>query len=175
MLFRFIRTLFLLALIAALFIAVAIAITRDQRQKDWDVYNTRVAVAVPTAIANALFDATRTAEADEPHFRLITLGSNDTLDEVAKRYHTTPEVIRMANRLLPEVNSGPGKTIIVPEGVQRLEPARTFNMQKAGIGDTLESLALRFNADIDLVKKDNPILARRGVIPGDIVFIPQPL
>jgi LysM repeat protein len=175
MFFRFIRTLFLLALIAALFVAIGVAITRDQRQKDWEMYNTRVAVAIPTQIANALFDATRTAEADEPQFRLITLGPNDTLDDVARRYKTTAEVIRMANRLLPDVNSGPGKTIIVPEGVQRLEPPRTFNTQRAVVGDTLETMALHFGVDIALVKMDNPILARRGVIPGDIVFIPQPL
>jgi LysM repeat protein len=175
MLFRFIRTLFLLVLIAALFAAIGLAITRDQRQKDWDLYNTRVAVAIPTQIAAALFDATRTAEADEPHFHLITLGPDDTLDDLAERYHTTADVIRMANRLLPDVNSGPGKTIIVPEGVQRLEPPRTFNMQRAAAGDTLESIALHFGIDILLLKTDNPILARRGVIPGDIVFIPQPL
>jgi LysM repeat protein len=164
-----------MALVAALFVGIAVAITRDQRQKDWALYNTRVAISVPTAIANALFDATRTAEADQPHYRLITLGPDDTLDELAQRYHTTADVIRMANRLLPTVNSGSGQTIIVPEGVQRLQPPRTFNTQRAVAGDTLDSLALHYGVDISLLKTDNPILARRGIIPGDIVFIPQPL
>jgi hypothetical protein len=70
------------------------------------------------------------------------------------------------------VDSGSGETIIVPEGVQILEPPRRFELYLAVVGETLEAVAIRFNVRQDILEEDNPILAQRGVVPGDVVFIP---
>jgi hypothetical protein len=129
-------------------------------------------IAIETAVANALFGATRTAEAPLPQYRLIRLDDDDTLTDIAARYGTTVEVLRMANGLALEVESGPGAQIIVPEGVQLLDPPRRLEPYEARPGETLESIARRLQLPIDVLTRDNPVLALRQLNPGDIVFIP---
>jgi hypothetical protein len=167
-----IRTLLTLILVAAAFGGVGYYIWNDSRNKTIENYNRNVTLAVETAIWSALYDATRTAEAPLRHYRLITLGENELLLDVARRYNTTVDVLRMANNLLPTVDAGSGETIIVPEGVQELRPPRRFELYTAVAGDTLEVLAIRFNVRQDILEEDNPILAQRGIAPGDTVFIP---
>jgi hypothetical protein len=169
---RLIRTLLTLILVIAAFSGVGYYVWKDSRNKTIENYNRNVTLAVETAIWSALYDATRTMEAPQRHYRLITLGENEPLLDVALRYNTTVEVLRMANNLLPTVDSGSGETIIVPEGVQILEPPRRFELYLAVVGETLEAVAIRFNVRQDILEEDNPILAQRGVVPGDVVFIP---
>jgi LysM repeat protein len=123
-------------------------------------------------VANALYDATRTAEAPLRQYRVIPLTPSDTLTAVAERYGTTVEVLRMANGLAPTVETGDGSEIIVPEGVQALDPPRTLAIIRAQSGESLESLSQRFRVPLDVLQLDNPVLSQRGVNPGDIVFIP---
>jgi LysM repeat protein len=170
---RFLRNLFLLLFIAALFVAVGYYIQRGTTEKNTQLYDERVTLAVQTAIYGALFDATRTLEADLPHYRLLVVTSNESLLDVALRYGTTVDVLRMANNLLPTVDFGDGGQLIVPEGVQILNPPRRFTAYTAVNGDTLPQLAARHDIALDILEADNPILTRRGIIAGDIVFIPE--
>lgn len=173
MMVRVIRNLLLLLVVIAVFAGVAALITSGERRQLTNSYNTAVALAIDTAVYSALFDATRTAEAPLPQYRLIRLDANQTLLEVALRFNTTVEVIRMANGLLPTVDSGNGEELVVPEGLQALNPPRRFKVYRAAAGDTLPRLASRFSIDLAILELDNPILAQRGVIPGDLVFVPE--
>lgn len=170
---RVLRTLLLLLLIIALFGGVGYYIWTDSTAKARQEYQYRVTLAVETAIAKALFGATSTAEADQPQYRVVKMGNGEPLLDVALRYNTTIEVLRMANKLLPTVDAGFGQEIIVPEGVQVLEPPRSFRIYVALADDTLSTLADRNGVPLNLLQQDNPVLAARGLNPGDIVFIPE--
>lgn len=169
---RLLRNLFILAIVVAVFAGVALFIQQGTIEKNTEIYNQQVTIAIATAVANALFDATRTAEAPLPQYRLILLDDDDTLTDLAARYGTTVEVLHMANGLAPDVESGAGVEIIVPEGVQLLDPPRRLTPYEAQPGETLESIAQRLQIPIDVLARDNPVLALRQLNPGDIVFIP---
>jgi LysM repeat protein len=173
MFFRWLRRLFILALVIGVFGAVGYYIFIDTTTDDDALYDLQVTRAIETAIAARLFEATRTVEAPLPQYRLVTLSQGEALLDVAQRYNTTIEVLRMANQLLPTVDFGTGETIIVPEGVQVLEPPRSFTTYNAVQGDTLSALATLNDVTIEQMQIDNPVLAGRELIPGDIVFIPQ--
>jgi LysM repeat protein len=169
---RVLRNLFILALVIAAFGAVGLFINQGRRDELRRLYDLQLTSGVETAIAHALYDATRTAEAPLAQYRLITLDADDTLTEIAARYNTTVEVLRMANGLETSVESGAGVRIIVPEGVAALDPPRVLSAYEAAADDTLNTLAQRFRSPLDVIELDNPVLAQRGVNPGDIVFIP---
>ncbi|MEZ4669314.1 MAG: LysM domain-containing protein [Anaerolineae bacterium] len=170
---RFLRNLFLLLFIVAVFAGVGLYIYQGKSDDDTKRYNDNVTRAINTAIWNALYDATRTLEADLVHYRLITVAKSESLVDVALRYHTTVEVLRMANNLLPTVDYGDGGKLIVPEGVNVLNPPRRFTVITAVDGDTLTQFAARYGVTVDILRADNPILAQRGIIHGDLVFIPE--
>ncbi len=170
---RFIRFVLILMLLALIFGGVGYYIITDDLRRRTEKYNLSVTLAIETAVQSALYDATRTAENDIPHYRLITLGENEFLADVAAKYNTNPDVLRMANGLAPTVESGSGQQIIVPEGVQILTPPRRLIAITAVDGDTLQSIATHNNLSLDVIQMDNPILAQRGVLPGDIVFVAQ--
>jgi LysM repeat protein len=171
--FRWLRRLFLLAVVIGVFAVVGIGIQSGNNDEKNRLYNFQVTRAIETAIAARLYDATRTAEAPLPQYRLITLGKNEALLDVAQKYHTTVEVLRMANRLLSTVDFGTGETIVVPEGVQVLDPPRWLKPVVAQPNDTLSALAALNDVTLEQLQTDNPVLAGRELLPGDIVFIPQ--
>jgi len=170
---RFIRFVLILILLAVIFGGVGYYIITDDIHRRTEKYNLSVTLAIETAISSALNDATRTAEDAIPHYRLITLGENEFLADVAVQYNTNADVLRMANGLAPDVVSGSGQQIVVPEGVQILTPPRRLKWVTAVDGDTLQSIAAHNNLSLDIIQMDNPILVQRGVLPGDIVFVAQ--
>lgn len=171
---RFIRNLLILLLVAAIFAAVSYYIYLDSQKKRIALGYDLVTQAVSTAIQEALYNATRTAEADEPHYIVLKVGPNDALLTIAEQYDTTIDVLRMANNLLPNVDFGDGTEIVVTRGVKQLDPPRRFKKPYiAQRGDDLASIASRNNIDEKILAVDNPMLAKRGVNPGDIVFIPE--
>jgi LysM repeat protein len=172
---RLLRFLFMLILVSSIVGGIGYLITTDNTRKQAVIYYDRVTLAVETAIARTLFELTRTAEANLPHYRYMTIENGRPLIEIAEQFNTTIDAIRMANGLLPTVDVGDGSLVVVPEGVQELLPPRRLRAVEAAAGDTLETLAVRYNADVDLVLIDNPVLADRQLLPGDLVFIPETL
>jgi LysM repeat protein len=171
---RLIRNLLILLLVASIFAAVGFYIYQDSKRQNEKIYYDSVTYAVQTAIKDALYNATRTLEADQPHYMVVKAGPEDSLLTIAKQYDTTIDVIRMANNLLPNVDFGDGTEIIVPRGVaQRIPPRRFKKPYYAVAGDNLTAIAARNNISEDILALDNPTLAKRGVTPGDIVFIPE--
>ena len=172
MLLRFLRTIFILLFVVAVFTGISIYIIQSDKVERQRIYDDIVTRAIETAISRSLYDATRTMEADIPHYRTIIVGQDESLLSVANRYNTTVDVIRLANGLLSSVEFGDGRTmLVIPEGVQSLVPPRRLRTYTAAKGDTLASVALCNNISQQLIEQDNPILARRGVIPGDIIFV----
>jgi LysM repeat protein len=171
---RFIRNLLILLLVAAIFAAVGYFIYQDNQGKRIQAYNLSVTQGIQTAITDALYNATRTQEADQPHYIVVKVGPNDALVDIANKYDTTIDVLRMANNLLPNVDYGDGTEIIVPRGVIQLDPPRRFKKPYIAIqGDELSAIAARNGISEDIIDQDNPILAKRGLTPGDMVFIAE--
>ena len=171
---RFIRNMLILLLVASIFAAVGYYIYRGDYNDRVRIYNQNLTQAVSTAIQDALYNATRTMEADQPHYILLTVGTEDSLSTLAQKYDTTIDVIRMANNLLPSVEFGDGTDIIIPRGVTQLVPPRRFKKPYyAQKGDELSVIAARNGISEEILALDNPILAKRGLNPGDIVFIPE--
>jgi LysM repeat protein len=69
------------------------------------------------------------------------------------------------------VRTGNGEVIVVPSNITEMTPPRQIQVYEAQIGDTLASIAERNTVDLALLQADNPILAQRGLHPGDTVFI----
>ena len=131
----------------------------------------QVTVAVATAVQNTLYEVTRTAEAPLNRFQLVTVGPGESLETVAKRYGTSLLTLQIANGLDSNVTSGDGSTLVVPLNMETLNPPRVFNVYTAQYGDTLASIAEGQHMSLSLLQEDNPVLAQRGLIPGDIVFV----
>jgi LysM repeat protein len=171
---RFLRNLLILLLVAAIFASVSYYIYLDSQKKRIALSHDLVTQAVSTAIQDALYNATRTAEADEPHYITLKVGPTDSLLAIAEQYDTTIDVLRMANNLLPTVDFGDGSEIIITRGVKQLIPPRRFKKPYiAQTGDDLASIAARNNIDEKILAMDNPTLAKRDLNPGDKVFIPE--
>src|SRR4051812_29754113 len=96
---RFLRNLLILLLVAAIFASVSYYIYLDSQKKRIALSHDLVTQAVSTAIQDALYNATRTAEADEPHYITLKVGPTDSLLAIAEQYDTTIDVLRMANNL----------------------------------------------------------------------------
>lgn len=169
--FRFLRFLLVLGLVGAVIGAVAYAISTTSYTDAVALYNQQVTAIVQTAVRSALYDATRTAEAPLDQYRLVLVTANDSLESVAEQYGTTPAAIRMANGLAPDIFYGAGDRLIIPQGVAALDPPRRLEVYIAVNGDTLSSIATQSNVPLTLLEMDNPVLAAREVLPGDIVFV----
>jgi hypothetical protein len=170
----FLRNLLLLILVSAVFAGVAFAISFNDRQGLLEVAYGNRTLVVETAVRMALNDATRVAEVELPQFRYLVVEAGRPLLEVAAEYNTTIDVLRMANRLLPDVDAGSGVALIIPQNVQVLSPPRTYRpIYVANGSETLDQLADQFEVPIEILQEDNPILAQRGIIAGDLIFVAQ--
>lgn len=169
--FYYLRILFTIVFVFAIIGAVYYFMNTRTTEEQTLLYNRQATAAVETAVANALYAATRTIEAPLPHYRLIQVEAGESLEEVAKRFETSLEIVQMANNLPASVLTGDGGRVIVPQGVRALDPPRYFRLYSAIDGDTLAALAEQNELSLDLLQQDNPVLAQRGLIPGDIVFV----
>lgn len=172
-LFYFLRVLATIGVVAAVVAGVGLFIANSTVESAQELYYRQVTVAIETAIAAALYDATRTAEAPLAQYRLLRPAPGESLAALAERYDTTLAVIQMANGLMADVVTGSDQPIVVPQGVHVLDPPRRLIPYTSRPGDTLASLAERHRIPLALLEADNPVLAKRGLIPGDIVFIAE--
>lgn len=165
----FLTLLFVVGVVTAIGFAIAI----QSETATSDLYNRQMTAAIETAIADALLNATRTAEAPLGRYMLLRIEADESLEAVAARYGTTVEIIRMVNGLAADVENGSGVNLIIPMNVTELDPPRTLRIHRARLNETLASLAQQFDIPLSMLETDNPILSARGIIPGDVVFIAQ--
>lgn len=134
-------------------------------------FHLQVTAAIATSVQETLFSVTRTAEAPGNMYQLVQLGQNENLDQLARRYGTTLEILQIVNGIAPDVTTGNGETVVMPIAMQELEPLRTITVHKVQSGDTLLSISERYVVPLELLERDNPMLAQRKLIPGDTVFV----
>lgn len=167
------RIIFTVMLVLAVIAGVGYLIMTNNNERSLQLYNRAVTAAIETAIGQALNEATRTAEAPLLQYQVVQLGEGENLEQVARRFNTTLEVIQMANGLAPEVVSGNGERIVVPVAVRELDPPRRLRIYTARLGDSLISLSQGNNIPLTLLERDNPPLVNRDLMPGDIIFIAE--
>ena len=167
------RFLVILLLVGGVIAGVAYVISVNDREVKIGIYNRSVTAAVETAIARTLIGATRTAEAPNLVYQLVQLGQGEALLDVAERYGTSLEALRMVNGLAPDVMVGNGERIVVPVNMLEIIPPRQIVVHTVRLGDTLEVLALENGLPLSFLEDENPVLVGRALIPGDIVFIPK--
>lgn len=167
------RLRILLTIVVVVVVAggIYVLIATNDYQARLATYDLQVTAAVATAIQNAVYDVTRTVEAPQNRYQLVTLGSNTDLRLLAEEHGTTLELLQIVNGLAPTVTEGSNDTLVVPVGITTMDPLRKISVYRAMPGDTLDVIAQRNATDLSLLEADNPVLARRGLHPGDIVFI----
>lgn len=93
----------------------------------------------------------------------VTVVSGDTLRKIAERCGTTVSALRRAN---PEVGNGnliyPGQSLLLPGAILGTDGG--YLIYIVARGDTLRSLANRFNSTVDLILAHNSSITNANVI-----------
>lgn len=93
----------------------------------------------------------------------VTVVSGDTLRKIADRCDTTISALRRAN---PEIGNGnliyPGQVLLLPGSI--LGSDGGYRIYIVARGDSLRSLAARFNSTVDLILAHNPSITNANVI-----------
>jgi peptidoglycan endopeptidase LytE len=93
----------------------------------------------------------------------VTVLSGDTLRKIADRCDTTVSALRRAN---PEIGNGnliyPGQNLLLPGAILGTDGG--YRIYIVTRGDTVRSLAARFNSTVDLILAHNPSIINANVI-----------
>ena len=91
---------------------------------------------------------------------MVRVDGSTTLESLAEKYHTTPAAIERLNNLHTDIFVG--MRLIVEENQGQYYTVQPF--------DTLESVAMKFGADLQRIKDLN---ALERVFIGQKIFIPR--
>ncbi len=111
-----------------------------------------------------------TGPAPCPGGTLYTIRAGDTLFSLAQRYNTTVDAILRANPGIDPNNLRVGQVICIPGTGPVPCPGGTLYTIRAG--DTLFSLAQRFNVTVDAVLRANPGIDPNNLRIGQEICIP---
>lgn len=101
-----------------------------------------------------------------------TIRAGDTLFKLARQFGTTVEAIEEVNPPLNPLSLRIGQLICIPRGVRRPCPAGTFSYTiKAG--DTLFSIARRYNTTVTSIQALNPGIDPHNLRIGQVLCIPR--
>jgi LysM repeat protein len=93
----------------------------------------------------------------------VTVQSGDTLRKIAERCGTTVSALQRAN---PEIGNGnliyPGQVLLLPGSILGTDGG--YRIYIVARGDTLKSLATRFNSTVDLILAHNPGITNANLI-----------
>lgn len=93
--------------------------------------------------------------------------SDDTIDSIASKFNTSPEIIYQLNgRNLSII---PGNTLVVPKGNNNL-----FDYYTVSKGDTLYKIASDNNMDPNLLAELNGINKTDYIYPNQTLLVPKP-
>jgi len=102
-----------------------------------------------------------------------TITAGDTLSELAKRFNTTVKAIIDANPEIDPRNLIIGQKICIPEK-QPVKPCpKGTTPYVIKHGDTLESIASKFNTSVQSILKENPGLDPQNPIIGEHICVPR--
>ncbi|HPT88430.1 MAG TPA: LysM peptidoglycan-binding domain-containing protein [Bacillota bacterium] len=100
---------------------------------------------------------------------LYTIVSGDTLFSLALRFNTTVDAILRANPGLNPNQLYVGQQICIPG---RPTPACPGTIYTVVTGDTLTSIAVRFNTSVQAIIQANPGINPNFIVPGQQICIP---
>lgn len=95
----------------------------------------------------------------------------DTIYKLANRFDTTISAIISANPSLDPDNLQAGQNICIPLQ-KRFPSCPEGNYYKINPGDTLDSIAKKFNISVDDLKEANPRVNPQNLRIGEIICIP---
>jgi membrane-bound lytic murein transglycosylase D len=110
-----------------------------------------------------------------------TVGRGETLSSIARRYGTSVEAIRDANRMRSnQIIAGHNLTVPVPLGFQPKQPRRTTRAVTASAGgsyrvragDTLWEIARAHRTSVSALSRMNNLSSRQRIYPGQILRVP---
>lgn len=102
-----------------------------------------------------------------------TVAAGETFYSLGKKYGVTREQLISLN---PSLTNGlpTGARLKIPQqNIPQALPAADFRRHKVEKGETLFSLAARFNLHVSEIKKANPSLYSRALETGEIILIPK--
>jgi len=103
-----------------------------------------------------------------------TVVSGDSLFAIAGRFGTSVEAISAANNIVDPSLLQVGQLLIIPDAAGNLPPsAIATTLVYAHPGDTLASLATRYNQSADLLTSINPLTTTSRLFPGQPIAIAQ--
>lgn len=115
------------------------------------------------ALVAATFMSTTAAQAASSCGTSYTIVKGDTLQKIATKCDTTVSALRRAN---PEIGSGnliyPGQVLLLPGAI--LYGNNGYNTYIIARGDTLKTLATRFNTTVDTLLSLNKDITNANVI-----------
>jgi LysM repeat protein len=100
-------------------------------------------------VINTLYGNLNECVVDEENYISYTVKSGDTLYSIAKKYGTTVDKIKMENNLSSNLLSI-GQVLLIPTESQSNTVSYTVKS-----GDTLYSIAKKYNTTVDKIKREN--------------------
>jgi peptidoglycan endopeptidase LytE len=115
------------------------------------------------AVVLSTFAAAPAAYASSTCGNSVTVVSGDTLYKIATRCGTTVSALQLAN---PSIGSGSliyaGQVLYMPGGI--IYGTNGYDTYIVARGDTLKSLAIRFNTTVDALLRLNPSITNANII-----------
>lgn len=99
----------------------------------------------------------------------------DTLDAIASRFGTRPDLIAAASGLTDPAWIVPGQQLFIPDAEGFLPDEAPFaGVWRVVSGDTLDALARRYGASVDEMVVANRLVDRRYIEVGWVLVAPRP-
>jgi LysM repeat protein len=106
-----------------------------------------------------------------PRTEPYVIQRGDTLGRLARRFDVTVSAIVTANPFLDPENLSVGQEICMPLQAP-FPPCPERNFYTIRPGDTLSSIARRFNVSLDDLREANPLLDPQQLRVGDVICLP---
>jgi LysM repeat protein len=119
----------------------------------------------------------RPAATLSPRFTTYVVKKGDTLYSISKRYHTTVEKLTRINHISDPTTLSVGQELKIPLPPAAAKPTRpvpvagskTYTVQK---GDTLSSIARKFNTSVATLQKLNHFANPNKLAVGSVILVP---
>lgn len=100
-------------------------------------------------------------------FEKYRVKENDTLEEIAKKFHTNRAYIEDLNNLYYNESLREGMDIIVPKNKEKYFDTYTINK-----GDSLYAIARKYNINPELLAALNGLNSDDYIYPGQVILLP---
>ena len=99
-------------------------------------------------------------------YDIYVIEKGDTIDSIAFKFNTSPEVIYQLNGY--NIDVVPGNNIIIPKIISKY-----FDYYKVTKGDTLYKISNDTNVDVSLLAQLNGINVNDYIYPNQTILIPK--